>query len=116
MMLGFVPQPNLQRYDIPAFLENKKGETQHNGRSQNQPPKAFYIETYILAEKIIDYGTIDVPLDPEEQSEYRANREIVEDHGAFIKMKEDAKESRTFSNLVAEFTKDYGLCGTYISL
>ena len=28
MMLGFVPQPNLQRYDMPAFLENKKGETQ----------------------------------------------------------------------------------------
>lgn len=69
--------------------------------------KAFYIEAYILAEKIIDYGTIDVPLDPEEQSEYRANREIVEDHGAFIKMKEDAKEGRTFSNLVAEFNTSF---------
>jgi hypothetical protein len=69
--------------------------------------KAFYIETYILAEKIIDYGTIDVPLDPEEQSEYRANREIVEDHGAFIKMKEDAKNGRTFSNLVAEFNTSF---------
>jgi len=69
--------------------------------------KAFYIETYILAEKIIDYGTIDVPLDPEEQSEYRANREIVEDHAAFIKMKEDAKNGRTFSNLVAEFNTSF---------
>jgi len=65
--------------------------------------KAFYVETHILAEKILEYGTIDVPLDPEEQSEYRANREIVEDHIAFIKMKEDAKEGRTFSNLVAEY-------------
>ncbi len=68
---------------------------------------AFYIETHILAQKIIEYGTIDVPLDPEEQSEYRANREIVEDHSAFIKMKEDAKNSRTFSNLVAEFNTSF---------
>ena len=69
--------------------------------------KAYYIETHLLAEKIIKLGTIDVPLDPEEQNEYRANREIVEDNNAFLKMKEDAKLGRTFSNLVAEYNLDF---------
>ena len=48
-----------------------------------------------------------MPLDPEEQAEYRANREIVTSHYAFEKMQQDAKERRSFSNLVAEFTTDY---------
>lgn len=69
--------------------------------------KAFYIETYLSAEKILELGTIDVPLDPDEQNEYRANREIVEDHSAFLKMKEDAKHGRTFSNIVAEYNVDF---------
>lgn len=68
---------------------------------------AYYIETYIQAEKLINLSTIDVPLDPDEQAEYRANRNIVEDHSAFVKMKEDAKEGRTFSNLVAEYNEDF---------
>lgn len=48
-------------------------------------------------------STTDVPLDPNEQSEYRANREIVDDHVAFERMKADALLKRSFSNIVAEF-------------
>jgi len=49
-------------------------------------------------------STIDVPLDPDEQAEYRANREIAEDHAAYERMKSDALAGRAFSNIVAEFT------------
>jgi hypothetical protein len=52
-------------------------------------------------------GTIDVPLDPEEQSDYRANRDIVLNNSAFHTMKEDAKQKRSFSNIVAEYTKEF---------
>jgi hypothetical protein len=69
--------------------------------------KAYYIESHLLAEKILKLGTIDVPLDPDEQNEYRANREIVEDNNAYLKMKEDAKLGRTFSNIVAEYNLDF---------
>ncbi len=69
--------------------------------------KAYYIESHLLAEKIIKLSTVDVPIDPDEQSEYRANRELVEDSNAFLKMKEDAKLGRTFSNLVAEYNLDF---------
>jgi hypothetical protein len=68
---------------------------------------AYYIEVHISADKLINLSTIDVPLDPDEQVEYRANRDIIEDHDAFIRMKEDARKGRTFSNLVAEFNTEF---------
>jgi hypothetical protein len=64
---------------------------------------AYYTECHLTAGNLIKLCTIDVPLDPEEQPEYRANREIIEDDVAFDQMKIDAKEKRTFSNIVAEF-------------
>jgi hypothetical protein len=69
--------------------------------------KARYCECHILASKLVPLSTTDVPLDPEDQPEYRANREIVTSHYAFEKMQQDAKERRSFSNLVTEFTTEY---------
>ncbi len=68
---------------------------------------ARYCECHISAKELIGLGTIDVPLDPDEQGDYRANREIVADHAAFQTMKEDAKKRRAFSNIVAEFNLDF---------
>jgi len=68
---------------------------------------AHYLESHLMAEKILELATIDVPLDPEEQSDYRANREMVEDHTSFIRMQEDALDGRTFSNIVAEYNIDF---------
>ena len=48
-----------------------------------------------------------MPLDPDDQAEYRANRDIVEDAQAFEAMKEDAKRNRSFSNIVTEYTRDF---------
>ena len=67
---------------------------------------ARYCECHIKASKIISMGTTDVPLDHEEQPEYRANREIVLNNSAYKTMIEDAK-GRSFSNIVAEYTKDF---------
>lgn len=52
-------------------------------------------------------STVDVPLDPEEQPDYRANREIVEDAVAYQAMKDDAALRRSFSNIVVEYTRDF---------
>src|SRR5260370_40773106 len=68
---------------------------------------ARYCECHLRASKIIELATIDVPLDPDEQPEYRANSDIVQDHVAFEAMQSDAKERRTFSNIVAEFTSSF---------
>jgi len=74
---------------------------------QDKRTSAKYIECHILASKLVPLSTIDVPLDPEEQAEYRANRDVVEDHVAFERMKEDALLHRTFSNIVCEFTRSF---------
>jgi hypothetical protein len=68
---------------------------------------ARYCECHIPASKLVPLSTTDVPLDPEEQPEYRANREIVTSHMAFERMQQDAKQRRSFSNLVTEFTTEY---------
>jgi hypothetical protein len=68
---------------------------------------ALYSECHIRADRLVPLSTINVPLDPEDQPEYRANREIVADHTAFIAMKDDAKQRRSFSNIVAEFTTEF---------
>jgi hypothetical protein len=68
---------------------------------------ARYCECHIKAEKLIEFGTTDVPLDPEEQADYRANRELVEDAPAYERMLADAHERRTFSNIVTEYTTEF---------
>lgn len=68
---------------------------------------AFYAEVHMSAKKLITMATIDVPLDPEEQGDYRANRELVEDNNAFLKMKDDAKLGRTFTNIIAEYNVEF---------
>ena len=68
---------------------------------------AIYSECHITADKLVPLSTTDVPLDPEDQAEYRANRDIVADHAAFGVMKEDAKQRRSFSNIVTEFTTEF---------
>lgn len=67
---------------------------------------AHYCECHIKGSKLIHYGTTDVPLDPDEP-DYRTNRDIVVDDVAFQGMKDDAKAKRSFSNIVAEWTKDH---------
>lgn len=67
---------------------------------------ATYCECHVKGSKIIELGTIDVPLDPDEQADYRANRDLVVNAAAFARMKEDANRRRSFSNIVAEYMKD----------
>ena len=68
---------------------------------------ALFCECHISAKKLVDFSTIDVPLDPDEQSEYRANRDVAEDSTAFEVMRSDAKAGRTFSNIVCEYDITY---------
>ena len=69
--------------------------------------KAFYIECHVKANKLVELSTIDVPLDPDNQENYRANRDIVEDHSAYLTMKQDALQGRSFSNIIGEYTIKY---------
>jgi hypothetical protein len=65
---------------------------------------AAFTECHVSASIICSLGTTDVPLDPDESPEYRANRDIVISHSAFEQMKSDAISGRKFSNIVCEFS------------
>ncbi len=69
--------------------------------------EARFCECHVKASKLIAFGTVDAPLDPERQAEYKANRAVVQDDAAFLKMKQDAAKGRSFSNIVAEYTQDF---------
>jgi hypothetical protein len=74
---------------------------------QDSRTKAWYCECHISATKLIALATTDVPLDPDEQPEYRANRNLVENDPAFVYMKNDALKARSFSNIVMEYTIEF---------
>ena len=90
--------------EIKEFLQNFSVLENDNFQVLiDQRTNAFFSECHIPAKELIEMGTIDVPLDPENQPEYRANREKQEEHSAYKKMLEDAKKRRMFSNIVCEF-------------
>jgi hypothetical protein len=70
--------------------------------------QAQYCECHIKGSVLIQLGTTDAPLDPDEQGDYKANRELRLTHPAFVRMLNDAKQRRSFSNIVAEYTKTFG--------
>lgn len=69
---------------------------------------ARYCECHVRADKLVSFSTIDAPLDPESQAEYKGNRELLTDAPAFSAMKDDALKGRSFSNLVAEYSRNFG--------
>lgn len=75
---------------LQLLLDNKTG--------------AQYCECHVPGSKLIEFGTTDVPLDPLNQAEYRANRTLT-DEPAFRAMKADALQRRSFSNIVTEYIK-----------
>ncbi|HCU35992.1 MAG TPA: hypothetical protein DGT21_11255 [Armatimonadetes bacterium] len=93
---GFIKslQPHEASIDVPIVLlrDNRTG--------------AWFTECHLQAGPLVALSTTDVPLDPEEQEDYRANREIVSTSPEYRKMIDDALGRRAFSNLVAEYTKD----------
>jgi hypothetical protein len=99
-----VPEELLREF-IETFEPSECADVLHlfvDARTQ-----ALYSECHIQADRLIGLSTTDVPLDPEDQPEYRANRDIVSNSAAFLVMQDDAKLRRTFSNVVAEFTTEF---------
>lgn len=92
---------------IEKFYKTFHPEEENLYIFEDEITKALYCECHINASCVVSLGTIDVPLDAENQSEYRANRDVVEDNVAFLHMKDDALNKRSFSNIVAEYDTSF---------
>lgn len=64
---------------------------------------AIYTECHVLAETLIDRMDIDVPIDPDFQPQFRANRDFRPNDQTYIKMVEDSKHGRQFSDIIIEY-------------
>jgi len=69
--------------------------------------KAFYTECHIKAEELVKKGDKDAVVDPENQEEFKLNRNIQEKHSAFLDMVEDAENGRQFSDIIIDFNLSY---------
>lgn len=67
----------------------------------------FYTTCHISARTAAELFDFEASLDPEEQEEYRANREIFVNHPAYLKMQADAAGGRQFEDIVIEYNVDY---------
>ena len=70
---------------------------------------AYYLLCHIKSEKLVKYTDLEATLElnNEEDVIYKLNREITEDQGAYILMEDDAKEGRSFEDMVIEYDKSY---------
>ncbi|MCZ7383383.1 MAG: hypothetical protein O8C63_01395 [Candidatus Methanoperedens sp.] len=64
---------------------------------------AIYTECHILAETLAGRMDIDVPIDPDFQPQFRANRDFRPHDLTYIKMVEDSKHGRQFSDIIIEY-------------
>lgn len=89
---------------IAKFLEKAEPvESENFYLFRDRKTGALYAECHVRADKLIALGTVDVALDPDKSEDYRANRNLVDDHAAYAQMLTDAAQQRSFSNLVCEF-------------
>jgi len=71
--------------------------------------EAYYLMCHIKSQDLVKRTDLKATIThgDEEDIIYKLNREITEDHAAYIKMEEDAKEGRSFEDMVVEYDKTY---------
>ena len=68
---------------------------------------SYYVKCDIASKNLNGKVDFNARLNPESDSSYRANRELLLDHNTFKKMKGDALEGREFNDIIVEYNKDY---------
>jgi hypothetical protein len=74
---------------------------------QDGKSQAYYVECHIQASIAIPLIDLDATLDPEEQEQFRLQRELQPNNPAFLRMCSDAIENRHFSDVIAEYDYSY---------
>jgi len=104
-----IPEETLEevedfRKSIPTF-EKKHG--QPFLIILDKKSKAFYTECHILGESFTKFSDPNSTIDPELEELSKANRELETENYYYEQMVDDAKEGRSFSDIIIEFNKNY---------
>ncbi len=74
---------------------------------QDGVKKSYYIRCAITGKTMADTVSLDARLNPESGETYRGNREILESHNTFRRMRADAENEREFNDIIAEYITLY---------
>ena len=73
-----------------------------DGRSQ-----AYYLECHVKSSDAVPLVDLDAALEPEEQEQFRLQRDLQVTNPAFLRMCADAIGNRQFSDIIAEYDPSY---------
>jgi len=74
---------------------------------QDGVKKSYYIRCTITGRTMAGLISLDARLNPESGETFRDNREILETHNTFLRMRADAASEREFNDLIAEYITSY---------
>ncbi len=74
---------------------------------QDGVKKSYYIRCAITGKTMADVISLDARLNPESGATFRGNREIMESHNTFVRMRADAENQREFNDIIAEYVTSY---------
>jgi len=74
---------------------------------QDGVKKSYYIRCAISGKTMSNAISLDARLNPESGETFRDNREILQTHNTFLRMKADAENEREFNDLIAEYITSY---------
>jgi len=98
---------------ISEFLKSFTSyEIENNGNlllNYDKKSKTYYLICHLKSFDLVEYADLQATLDLDDDEDviYKLNREITEDQSAFISMQADAKDGRSFEDMVIEYDKSY---------
>ncbi len=69
--------------------------------------KSYYIRCALSGKTMAKLISLDARLNPDSGETFRDNREILETHNTFLRMKADAGNAREFNDIIAEYITSY---------
>jgi hypothetical protein len=74
---------------------------------QDGVKKSYYIRCTVAGKTMAEVISLDARLNPDSGETFRDNREILETHNTFLRMKADADNEREFNDIIAEYITSY---------
>src|SRR4030042_4407257 len=74
---------------------------------QDGVKKSYYFRCAITGKTMSGVISLDARLNPDSGETFRDNREILQTHNTFLRMKADAASEREFNDLIAEYITSY---------
>jgi hypothetical protein len=74
---------------------------------QDGKSRSYYVNCSIFTNVVFSLLDLDARLDPNIETSFRANRELLLKHNTYIRMRQDTEKGREFNDIIVEYNKEY---------